>query len=292
MGVVLGVLLATIIYRYQQRPGPEPVPKESPTAAYAGTIDTQRDYAPMMLVPAGSFRMGNETGAGEPDEYPVHTVYLDDFYIDKYEVTNAQYRRFVKETGYRAPVAYKRVEGEWQACFRPWASSSFNRSDQPIVCVSWEDANAYCRWAGKRLPTEAEWEKAARGGLISAPPARSGNFADETFKKHFSYMSIFTGYNDGFYYAAPVGCFESNRYGLKDMLGNVWEWCSDWYDKGYYASSPEKEPTGPAIGGMRVVRGGAWFTPMSDVRIANRGCAEPAYWYIGVGFRCAKSKEG
>jgi sulfatase modifying factor 1 len=229
-------------------------------------IDNQKSKIGMVLIPAGEFLMGSNDG--EDSEKPVHTVYLNDFYMDIYEVTNAQYRRFVQATGHREPEGYGHVNGKWQSVgFKPWSDSNFSGDNQPVVCVSWEDAKAYCDWAGKRLPTEAEWEKAARGGLTGKkyiwgdawpPPRGAGNFADKTAKTVFSDWSIIEGYDDGYVYPAPVGSFDPNGYGLYDMAGNVWEWCADWYDLGYYAKSPKENPTGPSYGKYRVLRGGSW----------------------------------
>ena len=124
---------------------------------------TGKDGALMALIPAGEFQMGSNDNAKES---PVHTVYLDPFYMDKYEVTNAQYKRFVQETGHNDPEGIHRVNGKPVGGFKPWKDNNFNGDNQPIVCISWDDAKAYAEWVGKRLPTEAEWEKAARGGLI------------------------------------------------------------------------------------------------------------------------------
>ena len=283
-----------------------------------------KDGAKMVLVPAGEFEMGTDP-AEIPglvqwlkklypdldvkakwfeDESPRHKVYLDAFYIDKYEVTNAQYRKFVQATGHREPEGFglEKVSGSAyriKSGFKPWSDGNYNGDDQPVVCVSWGDAKAYAEWAGKRLPTEAEWEKAARGGLAVKrypwgddwpPPPEAGNFADETFKKRFPEASFFiAGYDDGYAYPAPVGKFTPNGYGLYDMAGNVWEWCADWYDKGYYAISPRRNPSGPGSGQYRALRGESWY----NSSIADNLCAAYRYYgvpmstYNGVGFRCA-----
>lgn len=242
---------------------------------------TGRNSAPMMLIPAGEFQMG--TPDGESDEKPVHTVYLDAFYLDVYEVTNAQYKRFIDATGHRA-LAY-------------WSDLNLNAPEQPVVGVSWHDAVAYCEWAGERLPTEAEWEKAARGGLVGKkytwgddwpPPSKAGNFADKAFKRAFPDAALFiTGYDDGYAYPASVGKFAPNGYGLYDMTGNVWEWCSDWYDSGYYANSPRRNPMGPNSGTRRVVRGGSWRDANAlHVRVALHNNDEPMGTPNNFGFRC------
>jgi len=254
-----------------------------PVPDTAGTLPeeiTGRDGAQMRLIPAGEFQMDSDD---YDDEKPVHTVYLDAFYIDKYEVTNAQYKEFMESTGHKAPLY--------------WDDSNYNSPGQPVVGVTWEDANAYAKWAGKLLPTEAEWEKAARGGLVGKkyvwgddwpPPEKAGNFADESAKKVFTGWSIIEGYDDGYAYAAPVGSFSPNGHGLYDMAGNVWEWCVDWYDGEYYKRSPERNPTGPDSGSTRVLRGGSWYYDGPDyLRVANRNNNDPTNTNNNVGFRCA-----
>ncbi len=279
-----------------------------------------KDGAPMVLIPAGEFEMGTdpaeipelvklakESGDDEAEasafehETPRHKVYVDAFYIDKHEVTNAQYRKFVQATGHMEPegLGLVKVEGKEYALqiVKPWSDKNYNGDDQPVVCVSWEDARAYAEWAGKRLPTEAEWEKAARGGLVGKrypwgddwpPRPKAGNFADKTFKKAFPDVTFFTpGYDDGYAYTAPVGKFAPNGYGLYDIAGNVWEWCADWYGSSYYASSPKNNPTGPNSGSFRVVRGGSWSrTDARSLRAACRYNCVPTRTYYFAGFRC------
>ena len=173
---------------------------------------------------------------GRGNEKPVHTVYVDAFYMDKYEVTNAQYRKFVEATGHQKPSH--------------WDSSKFNQPKQPVVNVSWDDAVAYCKWAGKRLPTEAEWEKAARGGL-EGKKYPWGNSSIDTSQANN---------NKNVGKPTPVGNYPPNGYGLYDMAGNVWEWCADRYDRDYYKDSPDRNPTGPSSGDWRVIRGGGWLS--------------------------------
>ncbi|MBI1930330.1 SUMF1/EgtB/PvdO family nonheme iron enzyme [Candidatus Poribacteria bacterium] len=165
--------------------------------------------------------------------------------LDVYEVTNAQYRKFVQATGHPEPKEYGIVNGVVTDSFEPWKDSRFNAPNQPVVCVSWYDAAAYCQWAGKRLPTEAEWEKAARGGLVGnrypwgdeAPDGIQCNFADKNTDFSWSDKNA----DDGYQYAAPVGKYAPNGYGTYDMAGNVWEWCMDEYDSGFYAKSPKNK---------------------------------------------------
>lgn len=253
-----------------------------------------KDDVEMVLIPAGEFQMGSNDGFRRDDEKPVHTVYLNAFYMDKYEVTNAQYRRFVKETGHKEPKGFSFVNGYLHRGFNPWSDENFNGDNQPVVCVSWDDAKAYAEWAGKRLPTEAEWEKAARGGLVnnkyvwgnSNPPKGAGNLTDRSTRKVFPNLGFFIGYDDGYTYTAPVGKFEPNGYGLYDMAGNVSEWCADWFDSDYYSRSPNQNPKGPESGATQthVIRGGSWISVPDYFRVAFRwSCKDVDDSY---GFRC------
>ena len=255
-----------------------------------------KDGVPMVLIPAGEFQMGDAFNEGDSSERPVDTVYLDAFYMDVYEVTNAQYKKFVQATGHKEPEGYIYVNGSW-VLGKPWQDKNLNGDNQPVMCVTWFDAVAYAEWAGKRLPTEAEWEYAARGGLKGKrfvwgddwpPPKNAGNFADETAKKTFPGWAIIDGYDDGYAYTAPVGKFTPNGYGLYDMAGNIWEWCADWYDSNYYAISLKSNPIGPSSGSYRVLRGGSWnFYDMFNLRVAARALF-PMNGYVNVGFRCVE----
>ena len=304
--IIIGILLF-IAFAYTDISGEQTGQAEEKTDLPKDV--TGEDGAPMILIPAGEFQMGSSNG--ESDEKPVHTVYLDAFYMDKYEVTNAQYRRFVQATGYRQPEGFSPMDAEKGFAFKPWQDENFRGDDQPVILVSWEDAKAYCDWAGKRLPTEAEWEKAARGGLAGRkytwgddwpPPGKAGNFADETAGKVFpgqywgnvkafpprSYDHI-KGYDDGYTYPAPVGSFKPNGCGLYDMAGNVWEWCADWYDEDYYGNSPGRSPSGPGSGETRVVRGSSWYNSDADsIRVSYRLNRDPTNAWIFLGFRCAR----
>ena len=213
--------------------------------------------------------MGDHFNEGRNDELPVHTVYLDVFYIDRYEVTNALYKKFIEATGHRT---------HWFFGSNP----SYNQPDQPVVGVSWDAAEAYARWTGKRLPTEAEWEKAARGGLVGKryPWGNDISHNDANFEGT-------SGTDIWGNIAAPVGKFPPNGYGLYDMAGNVWEWVADWYLGNYYSISPQNNSTGPDTGSRRVLRGGAWHHP-DFLRCAGRSYNYPSYTYFNVGFRCAQ----
>lgn len=224
---------------------------------------------PQVKVPAGSFSMGSWTGAA--DEQPVHRVSGAGFVMDRYEVTNARYALCVSDG----------------VCSAPSLTSSFKRAryydapeyaDYPVIHVAWGQANTFCTWAGGRLPTEAEWERAARGTTDtrtypwgdSAPDCDKANFAgcvgdtDRVGRR-------------------PAG---QSPYGVFDMAGNVWEWTADWYEAGYYARSPESDPTGPDAGYLKVMRGGCWMSGTSSLRTTCRKAELPSSWAPNVGFRC------
>ena len=231
------------------------------------------DGTEMVLIPAGEFQMGDAFGENENrDELPVHTVYMDAFYMDIYEVTNAQYGKFMDATGHRAPTY--------------WDDPDLNGPDQPVVGVNWHDTVAYAEWAGKRLPKEAEWEKAARGGLEGKnyPWGNEIASAGDTFLANYGPGDYGA---DGYGPTAPVGSFPPNGYGLYDMAGNVWEWCADWYDGSYYSRSPYSNPQGPDSGTARVLRGGCWGNPYYGLRVAFRiGDGPTRTNWDGYGFRC------
>jgi formylglycine-generating enzyme required for sulfatase activity len=272
----------------------------------------QKDGMKMVYIPAGTFMMGTSDAQIQEmlhenpswkaswfdGEKPVHEVYTDAFYMDEHEVTNAQYRKFVEATGRYEPEGLGLVNGGVQLGFKPWQDPNFNNPNQPVVCVSWEDVKAYVEWVGASLPTEAQWEKAARDGLVGKkfpwgnefPPRELvGNFADESAKKVFPNWLIITGYDDGYAYTAPVGQFAPNGYGLYDMAGNVWEWCLDAYESDYYGRSPERNPVNNNFtnDNFRVQRGGSWIHSAPIIlRYVYRHLSEPAHTDADVGFRC------
>lgn len=214
-----------------------------------------------VLIPAGEFLMGSPEGVGTSDQYPQHMVYVDSYYIDKHEVTVGQYKDFAKDTG------------------RQMRGQPLRSTDQhPASHVTWDDADAYCKWAGGRLPTEAEWEKAARGATTT-----KWSFGDDESKLgEYAWYSQNSGGG-----AHPVGQKKPNQYGLYDMHGNVWEWCSDWNSEDYYKSSPAKNPKGPAEGIARIVRGGSWNVLGDYLFSSNRLSGKSDESNDFIGFRCA-----
>lgn len=238
-----------------------------------------KDRAPMVEISAGSFPMGVPPGDrdGGRDEYPRHEVFLDPFLIDQFEVTNGRYIEFVKSTGHRAP------QNPINPTRNLWQGDTITESlaERPVINVDWFDANAYCQWAGKRLPTEAEWEKAAKGTSDRRFPW--GNVEPTT--KHLNYNQRWIGEKT----LMPVGSYEAGKspYGVYDVVGNVWEWVNDWYDARYYEKSPSKNPTGPQEGTKKVIRGAGWQNETPTVRIFTRVDSDPTMRNESTGFRCA-----
>ena len=245
----------------------------------------------MILIPAGTFTMGSDSRAA--DEKPRHKVYLDVYYISKYEVTNAEYYEFWKlqdaspqKVAQHTPENFTHLPhiGDWPARAKQFPN-------HPIVGISWHDANAYAAWKGMRLPTEAEWEKAARGYTDRIWPW--GN----AIEPHANTAANDDGYENRL---APVGSFPKGKsyYGVMDMAGNVWEWTADWYSDVYYWSSsqaaakrPKKNPTGPAVGSWRVIRGGSWIDKIARCSTTFRFYLYPNLKTSFVGFRLAKTAE-
>jgi formylglycine-generating enzyme required for sulfatase activity len=238
-----------------------------------------QDGARMVLVPAGEFTMGEDSkryAVGDPIYVyaPLHQVYLDGFYIDKYEVTAGRYAKFLDSEKRPPPRFWNEVNLETDG-------------QRPVIGVSWDDAAAYCRWAGKRLPTEAEWEKAARGTDGRKYPW--GN--DEPREYMASYDPYGIRLWQGYGVLSPVGSYEAGRspYGAYDMAGSVWEWVADWYDSKYYLVSPKSNPKGPEKGKERVVRGGSWRHAPELMRSAYRHRYQPTVLpFTYLGFRCAQ----
>ncbi len=309
----------------------------------------------MVFIKGGTFEMGADNNQARSDEYPKHPVQVNDFWIDEHEVTNAQFKKFVDETGY-VTVAEKNIDwnvlktqlppgtpkphdsllvagsmvftpptyqvglndysqwwtwtngANWQHPKGP-ESSLEGLENHPVVHVCYNDALAYCKWAGKRLPTEAEWEFAARGGLKNNIYPWGNEHIEKGLPKANSWNGSFPHTNtqvDGFFTTSPVKSYSPNGYGLFDMAGNVWEWTSDWYDKDYYKSLPTNKvtvnPTGPnktntsrnGFEKSRTMRGGSFLcndSYCSSYRVAARMPGELDSGMSHTGFRCVKDAE-
>jgi formylglycine-generating enzyme required for sulfatase activity len=222
----------------------------------------------MVRIPEGWFLMGSD--AGQENERPVHRVWVDEFELGACQVTNADYAQFLAATQHRKPLL--------------WNDALFSHPEQPVVAPSWFDAVAYCEWLSARtgrryrLPTEAEWERAARGGL----EGKIYPWGDEPLESLANYAARWKEAPE------PVGRAERNGYGLYDIGANVHEWCSDWFDADYYRASPERNPPGPPEGTRRASRGGSWRHATKVARCAARSSIPPEFQYADYGFRVAR----
>lgn len=266
---IIAILRGTTVTPYEK-----PVPGTGAEVESVADRDPGEDPIPdeMVTIPAGPFIRGTESGGF--DERPQRTIHLDTFSIDRYEVTNHHYQQFVLATGHRKPglpARYAKSGGKLKG------------TNQPVVYVSWDDATEYCHWKGKRLPTEAEWEKAMRGNDGRLWPW--GN-KEQTNGANWARVQ------DGYEVSAPVGSFQEDMspYGVMDGAGNAIEWVDDWYDETYYNRSPEQNPPSPEYGTYRVLRGGGYTTTGGDVRITSRSKMMPDFRDEMIGFRCAVSK--
>ena len=252
-------------------------------------------YGEMVLVPAGNFIMGSDEG--EENARPAHIVYLDSYYIDKHEVTNRLYAEFLNTPGNEKHFAnnpFQKIRKiKFDGGYRYLPLEKF--ADHPVVFVTWHNAVAFAEWAGKRLPTEAEWEKAARGSDLRFYPW--GNFPDNSYANYHNYVGSTT----------EVGTYKkgASPYGAMDMAGNVLEWVNDKYQKLYYSVSPSINPQGPGMNetgflhylsryafwkkNSKVLRGGSWVGNSRDLKVFTRTRYSPKYKFDDIGFRCAKS---
>ncbi len=289
----------------------------------------------LTLVPSGEFMMGSKESAEETAaffnktygvslritywfkwEHPQHRVRITrPFYLGTYHVTRGQFRQFIKDSGYKTdaeknepPGAYGWNPDEKDYRFNigySWHNVGFEQTDKhPVTVISWNDATAFCKWLSRkegktyRLPTEAEWEYACRGGTTTRyysgddpeTLAKVGNVADAMIKAKFPAEKCTIKASDGYVFTAPVGSFQPNSFGLYDMHGNAYEYCSDWFDEDYYAGSPVDDPTGPRDGELRVLRGSSWLTVQVHARSADRGgIVENTATNCG-GFRVARTQ--
>jgi formylglycine-generating enzyme required for sulfatase activity len=311
--VALGVLLVVFLIIYRSIPPGPIVPVPTPTAPPADTplplpSPTESPVTPpapsptlmptfkvmvdptdgmmRIQIPAGEFVMGSSQEQ-DPDttaeEVPPHIVYLDDYWIDKMEVSNAQYAMCVAGGACTAP-------GDFSSITRAGYYGSAEYAEYPVISVSWSQAAAYCAWAGRRLPTEAEWEKAARG-----PDGRIypwGNTFDGTLANYCDSSCLNDWrdlrFNDGYYDTSPVGEYPAGAslYGVLDMAGNVYEWVADWYAP--YSPDPQTNPAGPNSGQERIIRGGSWGDDPVHVRAPIRSHLNGDSWMNFIGFRCAR----
>jgi len=235
--------------------------------------NTLRDSVGMKTIPAGEFIMGSKKEEGRADERPQRKIYLDTYEIDSHEVSNNHYLNFIQSTGRKDPL-------------NPYSekllSDEAGIGNLPIVQVTWYDAVDYCRWAGKHLPSEAQWEKAARGekGLVFPWGSKKPSQKLANYQKNW----------DGIQTLWPVSAKieSSSPYGVIGMAGNAREWVKDWYSPEYYKNAPSSNPQGPSVGILKVIKGGSWHSFKSDIRSASRGKGGFALKTDGIGFRCAK----
>lgn len=238
-----------------------------------------KDEAPMIKIPAGEFVMGDNDGPR--NERPEHKVWLDAYYIDQFEVTMILYQKFLDETFYEPPPLWD-------------DAAAFEVGDRPAIGMSWQGAYDYCKWVGKRLPTEAEWEKAARGtdgrrypwGHMQ-PFVDIANYNRGVWVSEKITLRAVTAGVEGMSIRHGLKQGGKSPYGLFHMAGNAEEWVSDWYDRNYYENSPERNPTGPEEGYAKVLRGGSWVSAPAALRVTSRAKAELEFQDLTIGFRCA-----
>ena len=271
-------------------------PPPPPPVVIPPPVTTPEPPEGMVLIPAGDFQMGSEDAEARPREQPIHTVYVDAFYMDKYEVTNLDYKKFVlaNPQWQKSRIPRSLHSGSY---LKHWTDNNYptGKANHPVTYVSWYAAVAYSKWIGKRLPTEAEWEKAARGGK-SGLKYPWGNTISSARANY--------GQDPRVGDTKAVGSYAANGYGLYDMSGNVWEWCLDAYDENFYFSSPRRNPLSDVntlgnanliiddyanVKSSRVMRGGTWTSTAQRLRVAHRGSYSPAGASTSSGFRCVKA---
>ena len=241
--------------------------------SWSNHVDHNLLPSPMVTIPEGEFIRGSGDEEGRTDERPQRKIHLESYKIDKYEVSNQQYVQFLKSTGHKEP-------------FNPYGDGPLTEQggikDLPVIQVTWNDAEDYCLWAGKRLPTEAEWEKAARG-----TDGRDFPWGNATPTSTLAVYNVewLAGNSLKSVGSLPLGV---SVYGAHHMSGNVREWVQDWYAEDYYTSSPDKNPRGPDHGILKVIRGGSWHSFEADIRAGARGKGGFALKTHGIGFRCAQ----
>jgi formylglycine-generating enzyme required for sulfatase activity len=269
---IMGILRGSPLTPFEKAPAEsvDATPSESVDPSQASREEPVREE--MVVIPAGPFIRGTDHGGF--DEQPQRTLVLDAFALDRYEVTNFQYQQFVKVTGHRKsgpPARYAKNMSKMQGV------------NQPVVYVSWEDADSYCHWKGKRLPTEAEWEKAMRGS-----DGRLWPWGNVEQPNGANWARV----QDGHDVSASVGAFQTDKspYGVMDGAGNVMEWVADWYAERYFEEAPERNPPSPDHGVFRVLRGGGYATTGADIRITSRSKMVPDFRDEAIGFRCASSE--
>ncbi|GAA3152217.1 formylglycine-generating enzyme family protein [Nonomuraea roseoviolacea] len=292
-----------------------PGPPREPAARFAAR---GRHGIEQVRLPGGAFMMGDATGDGNPGdgETPVHRVTVSPFSIDATAVTTADFAAFAEATGYRTEAEEYGFSAVFHLALRarpgdvmgpvpgtPWwvgvrgadwrhpgGALSSAEPDHPVVHVSWNDAVAYCSWAGRRLPTEAEWEYASRGGLDGARYPWGDDLPEDEWRVNI-WQGVFPTENtmaDGHLTTAPVRAYAPNAYGLWQTVGNVWEWCADWYAPDYYAYAPPADPSGPLRGTARVLRGGSFLCHDSycnRYRNSARSANTPDSSMANAGFR-------
>jgi len=268
---IMGILRGTQLTPFEESPSNSTDSTPSGSLNPDGVSREEPVREEMVSIPAGPFIRG--TNEGGFDEQPQRTLMLDAFAIDRYEVTNFQYQQFVDATGHRKsgpPARYAKNMSKMQGI------------NQPVVYVSWEDAEAYCHWKGKRLPTEAEWEKAMRG-----PDGRLWPWGNVEQPNGANWARV----QDGHDVSASVGMVPTDKspYGVMDGAGNVMEWVTDWYAERYFEEAPERNPPSPDHGVFRVLRGGGYATTGADIRITSRSKMVQDFRDETIGFRCADS---